>query len=104
MRVIRESPVMPPGFTVIGEKAAAGSVKANSDRFGGDLGLIELNAAGLEVLRIEAGTPVFGKEVTERNLPQEFGRDVARSISSKAATWARRPWLASMRWGMSTNS
>ena len=27
------------------------------------------------MLRIEAGTPVFGREVTERNLPQEVGRD-----------------------------
>jgi len=26
-------------------------------------------------LRIEAGTPVFGRDVTEKNLPQEIGRD-----------------------------
>ena len=31
-------------------------------------------------LRIEAGTPVFGKDVTEKNLPQEIGRD-DRAIS-----------------------
>ena len=33
-----------------------------------------------EALRIEAGTPVFGEEVTEKNLPQEFARD-DRAIS-----------------------
>jgi folate-binding protein YgfZ len=33
-----------------------------------------------EILRIEAGTPVFGKDVTEKNLPQEFARD-DRAIS-----------------------
>jgi len=32
------------------------------------------------VLRIEAGTPVYGKEITEKNLPQEIGRD-DRAIS-----------------------
>ncbi len=31
-------------------------------------------------MRIEAGTPVFGRDVTEKNLPQEFARD-DRAIS-----------------------
>ena len=31
-------------------------------------------------MRIAAGTPVFGKDVTEKNLPQEIGRD-DRAIS-----------------------
>src|SRR5205823_1916516 len=34
----------------------------------------------VEFLRIEAGTPVFGKDITEKNLPQEIGRD-DRAIS-----------------------
>ena len=42
---------------------------------GRDLGLIELDPRTFEVLRIEAGTPVFGKDITEKNLPQEIGRD-----------------------------
>ncbi len=42
---------------------------------GRDLGLIELDSRTFEVLRIEAGTPVFGKDITEKNLPQEIGRD-----------------------------
>jgi tRNA-modifying protein YgfZ len=75
VRLVRESPVFYPGFTVIGEKSAGASVKETLVTQGRDLGLIEIGAAAFEVLRIEAGTPVFGKEVTEKNLPQEFGRD-----------------------------
>ena len=47
---------------------------------GGDLGLVEAGPSVFEVLRIEAGTPVFGKDITEKNLPQEIGRD-ARAIN-----------------------
>jgi tRNA-modifying protein YgfZ len=75
VRLVRESPAMRWGLTVIGEKPAAGAVKESLLENGGDLGLIEVDAAGFDVLRIEAGTPVFGKEITDKNLPQEFGRD-----------------------------
>ena len=47
---------------------------------GRDLGLVEAGPVVFEVLRIEAGTPVFGKDITEKNLPQEIGRD-ARAIN-----------------------
>ncbi len=43
-------------------------------------GLVDLDSAGFDLLRIEAGTPAFGREVAEENLPQEIGRD-ARAIS-----------------------
>jgi folate-binding protein YgfZ len=46
----------------------------------GDGGLAEVGGAEFDALRIEAGTPVFGKDVTEKNLPQEFARD-DRAIS-----------------------
>jgi folate-binding protein YgfZ len=42
---------------------------------GKDLGLAEVDAECFEVMRIEAGTPVFGRDITEKNLPQEIGRD-----------------------------
>src|SRR5205814_560451 len=29
----------------------------------------------LEMVRIEAGTPFFGQDITDKNLPQELGRD-----------------------------
>ena len=47
---------------------------------GAELGLVEAGPEVFEVLRIEAGTPVFGKDITEKNLPQEIGRD-ARAIN-----------------------
>ena len=80
VRLVRESPALPRGVTVIGELAAAASVKERLLELGRDLGLIEADADSFDVLRIEAGTPVFGKEVTDKNLPQEFGRD-DRAIS-----------------------
>ena len=36
---------------------------------------MEIDLECFDVLRIEAGTPVFGRDVTEKNLPQEIGRD-----------------------------
>jgi tRNA-modifying protein YgfZ len=75
VRVVRESPATRPGFTVIGDKLAAEPVKQSLLENGRDLGLIEVADAVFDVCRIEAGTPVFGKEITEKNLPQEFGRD-----------------------------
>jgi tRNA-modifying protein YgfZ len=75
VRLVRESPAMSRGLTVIGEKTAAVVVKDTFREDGRDLGLVEVDAAGFDILRIEAGTPVFGKEITEKNLPQEFGRD-----------------------------
>ncbi len=80
VRLMRESPALPRGLTVIGELAAAAAIKDSLMKHGRDLGLIEFDAASFDVLRIEAGTPVFGKEVTDKNLPQEFGRD-DRAIS-----------------------
>jgi folate-binding protein YgfZ len=75
VRLVREAPAMSAGLTVIGAKPAAGAVKKSLLEFGRDLGLIEVDAAAFDIFRIEAGTPVFGKEITEKNLPQEFGRD-----------------------------
>ncbi len=75
VRLVRESPALPRGVTVIGELAAAASVKERLLEQGRHLGLIETDAASFDLLRIEAGTPVFGSEVTDKNLPQEFGRD-----------------------------
>ena len=65
---------------MIGEAVAAGPVKESLLPQGRDLGLVESGPEAFEVLRIEAGTPVFGKEITEKNLPQEIGRD-ARAIN-----------------------
>ncbi len=43
-------------------------------------GLQSCGSDVLEVLRIEAGTPVFGRDITDDNLPQEVNRD-ARALN-----------------------
>jgi folate-binding protein YgfZ len=80
VRIVRETPAGLPGLTVIGEAQAARLVKDSVQLLGRDVGLIEIDAETFEYLRIAAGTPVFGKDVTEKNLPQELGRD-ARAVS-----------------------
>jgi folate-binding protein YgfZ len=80
VRVVRESPAGWPGLTVIGERGDAAAVMAALKSAGGDEGLVELDPSDFDALRIEAGTPVFGKDITEKNLPQEFARD-DRAIS-----------------------
>ena len=75
VRLVCESPAMRPGLTVIGERPAARPVKESLLEHGHNLGLLEVDAASFNVLRIEAGTPVFGTEITEKNLPQEIARD-----------------------------
>jgi folate-binding protein YgfZ len=73
--VVRESPTGRPGFTLIGARSGGSRVAGILRGKGESLGLSELDLESFEVMRIEAGTPVFGREVTEKNLPQEIGRD-----------------------------
>ena len=80
LRVVRESPTGLPGVTLIGAAADAEPVWKNLLTRGRDFGLIVVDAETFEVLRIAGGTPVFGKDITEKNLPQEIGRD-ERAIS-----------------------
>jgi folate-binding protein YgfZ len=71
VRLIRESPTGRPGLTLVGPIEAAEAVRsllAND-------GLLEIDGSVFEVLRIEAGTPTSGRDVTPNHLPQEVGRD-----------------------------
>lgn len=45
-----------------------------------EAGAVSCDLAAVEALRIESGTPLFGREITADNLPQEIGRD-AKAIS-----------------------
>ena len=80
VRIVRESPSGLPGFTVIGDRRDSETIFQSLEKAGfqakplGEIRLI------FDFLRIRAGTPVFGKDITEKNLPQEIGRD-ARAIS-----------------------
>ncbi|WP_435009862.1 YgfZ/GcvT domain-containing protein [Tundrisphaera lichenicola] len=71
IRFVRESPTGRPGLTLIGPIEAAGPIRALLE---GE-GLPELDPSTFEALRIEAGTPVSGRDVTPNHLPQEVGRD-----------------------------
>lgn len=74
--LLRESPAGVPGFTLI---APASDAPALLEALRGS-GLDTLDGEAFEALRIEAGTPAFGRDVNEKNLPQEMDRDV-RAIS-----------------------
>jgi hypothetical protein len=80
VRLVRESPTVLPGLTVIGERADYDEVIAALKDAGGSEPVYLLALGAYEALRIYAGTPVFGLDITEKNLPQEFGRD-DRAIS-----------------------
>jgi folate-binding protein YgfZ len=80
VRVIRESPAELPGLTLIGDGRTAEIVGRTMEAVGRSPNTSYVDPSTFESLRIEAGTPVFGKDVTEKNLPQEIGRD-ARAIS-----------------------
>jgi folate-binding protein YgfZ len=73
--VIREAPTGRPGFTLIGPSAATPVLLGSLRAAEGTSGVMELDAATFEAVRIEAGTPAFGQDITPDNLPQEVGRD-----------------------------
>ena len=77
---IRESPTGRPGFSLIalGENHAALGEALRAEEAASNLARVDDEV--FEALRIEAGTPVFGRDITEANLPQEIGRD-DRAIS-----------------------
>ena len=78
--VVREAPAGLPGLTLIGDRADLETVLDAIRRRGEGLGLVALGPLEFEAFRIEAGTPVAGRDVTADNLPQEVGRD-ARAIN-----------------------
>ena len=75
VRVVRESWLGAPGWTLIGPTASRNSIRAVLASLGS-----EGDAATWDAWRIEAGTPVSGRDVQANNLPQEVGRD-ARAIN-----------------------
>lgn len=73
--VVREAPTGLPGLTLIGPSADASAVAAALRQAGEPDGMAEITPDLFEVLRIEAGTPLFGRDVSAENLPQEIARD-----------------------------
>jgi tRNA-modifying protein YgfZ len=64
----------------IGERLSAAQVRA-------------CEAAALECLRVEAGFPLFGRDITENNLPQELNRD-QQAISFKKGCYLGQETVA----------
>jgi folate-binding protein YgfZ len=75
VRVIREAPIGGTGFTLLGPSGSASAVSGALHSAGESLGLMDLDPSTYEALRIAAGTPVFGRDISVDNLPQEVGRD-----------------------------
>jgi folate-binding protein YgfZ len=73
--VVREAPTGRPGLTLIGDVSDAEALADALGREGGPSGIVAVSPKVFDVLRIEAGTPVFGLDVTPENLPQELGRE-----------------------------
>jgi folate-binding protein YgfZ len=68
--VVREAITGRAGLTLIGPSAAIHAVVGQLEKI-----RPALERETFEALRIEAGTPIFGCDVTPDNLPQEIGRD-----------------------------
>jgi folate-binding protein YgfZ len=66
----------PGGYLISCVRSAVGSVWKSL----ADAGARPCGAESLEMARIEAGTPEFGRDLSDANLPQELSRD-ARAIS-----------------------
>ncbi len=68
--LIREGPAGVAGVTLIGPSRSADSLAKRWLS-----GAVRAGAESFDVLRILAGTPVFGRDVTVTNLPQEVDRN-----------------------------
>ena len=69
--LVIEFPTGLEGLTIIGRHADRHHVHAWFQ----SRGCIDGDSTAFEALRVEAGTPVFGRDVTPENLPQEISRD-----------------------------
>jgi folate-binding protein YgfZ len=69
--VIRETPAGRPGYTLFGPKTSSETVMQGLI----GSGVTVIDGPTFDALRVEAGTPLSGRDVTLSNLPQEVGRD-----------------------------
>ncbi|MCG8466978.1 MAG: hypothetical protein MJB57_02030 [Gemmatimonadetes bacterium] len=78
--LVRREPIEGPGYDVYLDLADAPEVEAGLESFVSEAGGASASAAVWDVLRIEAGVPVLGSELTPDRLAQEAGQD-ERAIS-----------------------
>lgn len=75
VRIVRENPTGRPGLTILAPRELEQNVRELLARLGPPLGLAPLLPEEFDAARIEAGTPVAGRDVVPGNLPQEIDRD-----------------------------
>ena len=75
VRLVRERPTGRSGWTLIGSRTDIDSCRQAILSHGHGVAPREIDAEIYDVLRIEAGTPEFGRDLSADNLPQELGRD-----------------------------
>ncbi len=80
VRIVREDPFGVHGLTLLMERNDAEAVLMVLDAEGKSFDLEVASSRAVEALRIDAGTPVSGQDLSEKNLPQELERD-KRAIS-----------------------
>lgn len=78
----------PESFFIESTRAAAPAVQAALDSFA-----TACQAEAVEIVRIEAGSPLFGQDIREDNLPQEIGRD-AQAISFRKGCYLGQETVA----------
>ncbi len=72
VRIVREAPLGVDGLTILGPRTGDEAVRAALREV---FDWIVLDPETADALRIEAGTPQFGRDVNADNLPQEVARD-----------------------------
>ncbi len=77
------------GFQIVAPRDATSAIESAWR----EAGATELPSEVLEVLRVEAGSPHFGQDVTEDNLPQEVNR-VAETISFRKGCYLGQETVA----------
>jgi folate-binding protein YgfZ len=73
--VVRENRIGAPGFDLIVPKTAAAMVARDLTESGQRLGARWIGYETIDVLRVEAGIPIYGVDITEDNLLLETGLD-----------------------------
>ena len=81
--------VGPVGFLIVGSRSASAAIGEALIA----TGATPVVPAAFEAARIEAGFPLYGVDISERNLPQEVGRD-ERTISFKKGCYLGQETVA----------
>jgi len=88
----RNSMLGQPGFDIIVPAAKKACLKEALTA----AGISPMSPETFEVLRVEAGTPAFGQDIDETNLPQELNRD-AQAISYSKGCYLGQETVARIR-------